>query len=269
MMMRSLAPGGPSTPGAPAQPQPQAQQPQAPGQRRPQPQQPRPQQPQPQVPAQTPPPISDGPGGGAASWPQQVNQPARSGSLAASEAEQPVVPWKPPVNDPFLEAAQAQASARPASLGKRLAARMIDTVLLGALVGAVAVPVLSRARAHIDEKIEAAKQSGEMVTVWLVDGTTAGHFGIVLSALLVLGVLYEALPTAKWGRTLGKKLCGLTVWGIESHEPPSFGAALRRWLVYGVLGLLAVGVLNVLWCLFDRPWRQCWHDKAARTFVTG
>ena len=59
----------------------------------------------------------------------------------------------------------------------------------------------------------------------------------------------------------------MQVRGIESYEPPTFGQAVRRWLVYGVLGLLAVGVVNVVWCLFDRPWRQCWHDKAARTFV--
>ena len=70
--------------------------------------------------------------------------------------------------------------------------------------------------------------------------------------------------TADLGAALAR-LCGLR--GIESHEPPGFGAALRRWLVYGVLGLIAIGVLNVLWCLFDRPWRQCWHDKAAGTFV--
>ncbi|WP_326650159.1 MULTISPECIES: RDD family protein [unclassified Streptomyces] len=257
---------GGGTPTAPAQPQ-------APAQRQPQPQGPiQPQQqsqrPQPQVPAhaQEPvaAPVTNGPGGGSASWAQQVHQ------LAGTAAEgEPVVPWKPPVNDPFLQAAQAQAAARPASLGKRFAARLIDSLLLGALVGAVAVPVVSRARTHIDEKIEAAKQSGETVTVWLVDSTTAVHLGIILGALLVLGALYEALPTATWGRTLGKKLCGLTVWDIESHEPPSFGAALRRWLVYGLLGVLAVGLLNVLWCLFDRPWRQCWHDKAAHTFVTG
>ncbi|HZX39797.1 MAG TPA: RDD family protein, partial [Streptomyces sp.] len=221
------------------------------------------------VPAQSQTPVTNGPGGGSASWAQQVHRLAQPGSADAAEAEQPVVPWKPPVSDPFLQAAQAQAAARPASLGKRLAARLIDALLLGALVGAVAVPVLSQARAHVDEKIEAAKQSGETVTVWLVDSTTVGHLGIILGALLVLGVLYEALPTAKWGRTLGKKLCGLTVWDIESHEPPSFGAALRRWLVYSVLGVIALGVLNVLWCLFDRPWRQCWHDKAAHTFVTG
>ncbi|MFK4596069.1 RDD family protein [Streptomyces pristinaespiralis] len=222
--------------------------------------------PQQQAPAQPQPPVTSSTGGGAASWPQQVHQLAQTSAPAEGE---PVLPWKPPVNDPFLAAAQAQAAARPAGLGKRLAARLIDTVLLGALVGAVAVPVVAQARAHIDEKIEAAKLSGRTVTVWLVDGTTAGHLGIVLGALLVLGVLYESLPTAKWGRTVGKKLCGLQVLDIETHEPPTFGAALRRWLLYSVLGVLVVGVLNVLWCLFDRPWRQCWHDKTAHTFVTG
>lgn len=199
----------------------------------------------------------------------QLAQPAPQSGAAPAAAGQPVVPWKPPVDDPFLRAAQAQAAARPAGLGKRFAARLIDTVVLLGVVGAVSVPLVSKALAHIDDKVEAAKQTGETVTVWLIDGTTAGYFGGVLAALLVIGVLYEALPTAKWGRTLGKKLCGLEVRDIDSFEAPSFGSALRRWLVYGVLGVLVIGVLNVLWCVFDRPWRQCWHDKAARTFVAG
>ncbi|MEU0391245.1 RDD family protein [Streptomyces sp. NPDC006208] len=255
MTVRSMTPG---TPPAPAPQQPQTPSPaaaadqQVPAQ---------PAQPQSQA------PLSSGVGGGAASWAQQVHQLGRPGPLSEA-GEPPVVPWKPPVNDPFLQAAQAQAAARPASLGKRFAARLVDTLLLGALVGAVGVPVFAQARAHIDDKIEAAKLSGETVTVWLIDGTTAVHLGIVLGALLLLGVLYEALPTAKWGRTLGKKLCGVKVMDIESHEPPTFGAALRRWLLYSVLGLLVIGVVNVLWCLFDRPWRQCWHDKTAHTFVS-
>ncbi|RCH68369.1 RDD family protein [Streptomyces sp. SDr-06] len=227
---------------APAQPQPQAA----------------PSQAQPSVPGS---PMTAGPGGGAASWAQQVHQ------LARPDPQEPVVPWKPPVADPFLQAAQAQASARPAGLGRRLIARLVDSVLLGALVGGLAVPLVVQAADHIQEKIDAAKLSGQTVTVYLLDGTTAGLLGIVIGAFLVLGLLYEALPTAKWGRTLGKKLCGVQVRGIESYEPPTFGQAVRRWLVYGVLGLLAVGVVNVAWCLFDRPWRQCWHDKAARTFV--
>ena len=188
-------------------------------------------------------------------------------ALPISDPEQPVLPWKPPVEDPFLQAARAQAAARPAGLGKRLAARLVDTILFGAITGAAAFPFVTKALDHIDGKIEAAKQTGTTVQVWLLDGTTSLNLGIVLALFLVLGVLYEALPTAKWGRTPGKKLFGLQVRDIEAHEPPTFGVALRRWLVYGVLGLLVLGVLNVLWCLFDRPWRQCWHDKASHTFV--
>ncbi|MFF2330697.1 MULTISPECIES: RDD family protein [unclassified Streptomyces] len=320
MAIRAIAPG--TTARTPAQP-PARNQPPAPAQSRPSAPAQNPAQPpaQNQPPAGANRPLAPGPGGGSASWAQQVHQLAQPGQAAppqqqqpqplqpqpqpqplqpqpqpqplqpqqpqppqlpfqgqqpapqpgarGGQPDQPVVPWKPPVDDPFQQLVQAQASARPAGLGKRFAARLVDTVVLAALVGAIGFPLVSRAMDHIDEKINAAKLSGETVTVWLVDSTTAGLFGAVLGAFLVLGVLLEALPTAKWGRTLGKKLCGLDVRDIESHAPPSFGAALRRWLVYGVLGVLVVGVVNVLWCLFDRPWRQCWHDKAAHTFVAG
>ncbi|MFF9451337.1 RDD family protein [Streptomyces flaveolus] len=224
--------------------------------------QPRPVQSPPQPAASAP--VAVGPGGGQSSWAQQVHRLAGAGG-----DDQPVVPWKPPVDDVFQAAARRQAAARPAGVGKRLAARLIDTVVLAGVTAVAAVPLGTKAIDHVNDKIDAAKLSGETVTVWLLDGTTATYLGIVLAVLLLFGVVYEALPTAKWGRTLGKKLLGLEVRDIEAHEPPSFGAALRRWLVYSVPGLLAVGVVGVAWCLFDRPWHQCWHDKAAGTFVAG
>ncbi|MGW7819032.1 RDD family protein [Streptomyces puniciscabiei] len=208
-------------------------------------------------------PVTSGPGGGQASWAQQVHQ------LAGGADGQPVVPWKPPVEDPFQAAARRQAAARPAGLGKRFAARLIDTLVVGAVTAAAAVPLGIKAVDHVQQKIDAARLSGHEVTVWLLDGTTGTSLGIVLAVLLLFGVGYEVLPTAKWGRTLGKKLLGLEVRDIEAHEPPGFGAALRRWLVYSVPGLLGIGIVGVLWCLFDRPWHQCWHDKAAHTFVAG
>ncbi|MFF0717032.1 RDD family protein [Streptomyces bauhiniae] len=207
-------------------------------------------------------PLAPGPGGGQASWAQQVHQLAGAG-----EEQQPVAPWKPPVEDPFLAAARRQAEARPAGLGKRFAARLIDNLFIGAVTAAAAVPLGVRAVDHTQSKIEAARLSGRTVTVWLLDGTTGVSLALVLGVLLVFGVVYEVLPTARWGRTLGKRLCGIQVRDIEGHQPPSFGAALRRWLVYSVPGVLVIGVLGVLWGLFDRPWRQCWHDKAAHTFV--
>ncbi|WP_329037758.1 RDD family protein [Streptomyces sp. NBC_00178] len=287
MAIRALQPGATAPPAAPA-PAPQRPAPQRPAPQRPAAQQPAAQQPPhaPQAPGLNT-PLTPGPGGGSASWAQQAHQLARPEQVARAQQPlpqapvpsqqqaarpaqgQPVVPWKPPADDPFQQLARAQAAARPAGLGRRLAARLVDTLVLGALVGAVALPLVTRAVEHIDRKIEAAEQSGETVTVYLLDSTTAGLFGGVLAAFLLLGFLLEALPTAKWGRTLGKRLCGLQVRDIETHDAPSLGAALRRWLVYGVLGLVVVGVVNVLWCLVDRPWRQCWHDKAARTFVAG
>lgn len=241
------------------------------------------QSPAPVSPAAPRTPLTPGPGGGSASWAQQVHQLAQPEPQQRQPhqqqphqlqhqgpgADQPVVPWKPPVDDHFQQLARSQASARPAGLGKRFAARLVDSLVLGAVVGVAAVPLATRALDHIDRKITAAKETGETVTVWLLDSTTGALLGALLAAFLLIGFLLEALPTAKWGRTLGKKLCGLDVRDIESHDAPTLGAALRRWLVYGVLGLLVIGVVNVLWCLIDRPWRQCWHDKAARTFVAG
>ncbi|WP_030382802.1 MULTISPECIES: RDD family protein [unclassified Streptomyces] len=224
------------------------------------------------VPAQSqsappPSPVTTGPGGGQPSWAQQVHQLAGGAGGPGGADGEPVAPWKPVVEDPFQALVRNQAAARPAGLGKRLLARLIDTVVVGAITATAAVPLGAKALDHVNDKIDAAKQSGETVTVWLLDGTTSVYAGIVLAVLLIAGALYEALPTAKWGRTLGKKLCGLQVRDIEAHEPPSFAAALRRWLVYSVPGLLAIGVVGVAWCLFDRPWRQCWHDKASHTFV--
>lgn len=212
-------------------------------------------------------PMAVGAGGGQPSWAQQVHRLADNRDKRDNRDERAVAPWKPPREDPFAAVARAQAAARPAALGRRLAARLIDTLVLAALTGAVAVPLVGKAVDHIDAKIDAAKRSGETVTVWLLDGTTGTYLGLVLGALLLFGVLYEALPTARWGRTLGKRVCGLRVADIEDHGSPTFGAALRRWLVFVVPGLLVVGVVGVLWCLIDKPWRQCWHDKAARTFV--
>lgn len=256
----------------PVHSQPVPPQPVAPRTVAPRPVEPAHRQPPPAAPSPAPAPAPSPAPAPGPSWVQQVSalagpERAGAGGQAGQDGGERVVPWKPVTTDPFVAAAQARAAARPASPGRRLLARIFDGVLLGLLTGAAVLPLAGRAVDHVRAKVDAARQSGRTVEVWLLDSTTGAYLGAAIGVLLVLGLLYDVWPTAKWGRTLGKKLFGLQVRDIEEHEPPTFGAALRRWLVFSVPGLLLVGVIGVVWGLFDRPWRQCWHDKAAHTFV--
>lgn len=196
-------------------------------------------------------------------WAQQVHDLARQVPPQGGEAAAPAS-WRPAADDP---SAPARRQARPASPGRRLVARLIDSAVVGAVVAAAALPLGTAAYEHLRDKVDAARLTGEEATVWLIDGTTGVQLGVLAAVALVTGLLYEVLPTAKWGRTLGKKLLGLRVVDVESRYEPGFGQALLRWLTHTVLDALVIGFLGLAWCLFDRPWRQCWHDKAARTFV--
>jgi uncharacterized RDD family membrane protein YckC len=142
-------------------------------------------------------------------------------------------------------------------------ARALDSLVLAAVAAGAARPLVPAATAHVQAKVDAARATGRTTTVWLLDGTICGYLGLVLGAVLLFGVLYEALPTARWGRTPGKKLCGVRVLAAATLRPPGFAAALRRWLVYALLGLP-----GALAALADRPRRRAWHDRAAGTYVS-
>lgn len=156
----------------------------------------------------------------------------------------------------------ADRAVRPAGLVRRALARAVDSLVLGAAAAAAALPLVPEATAHVQAKVDAARAGGRSTTVWLLDATTTGYLGLVLAAVLLFGVFYEVLPTARWGRTPGKKLFGVRVLATATLRPPGFGRALRRWLVYALLG-----VPGSLWCLLDRPRRRAWHDRAAGTYV--
>ncbi|MFD9458038.1 RDD family protein, partial [Streptomyces sp. NPDC059985] len=208
-----------------------------------------------------------------------------SGGEARAERARPAVPWddearrepaprrRPtlPENPPRPPAPattravferMAERAVRPAGLVRRALARALDSVVLAAFAAGAAVPLVPRVTDHLQAKVDAARGSGHTTTVWLLDATTAGYGCLLLAAVLLFGLLYEVLPTARWGRTPGKKLCGVRVLAVATLRPPTFGAALRRWLVGALLGLP-----GSLFGLFDRTRRQAWHDRAAGTYV--
>ncbi|UED86068.1 RDD family protein [Streptomyces profundus] len=149
----------------------------------------------------------------------------------------------------------AQGAADPlagmpplAALWRRLVARIIDIVI-------VAVPVT--------------------LILWPFaggyDNDGDGSYGRQAVVLLVYFV-YEALMLSARGQTLGKMAMRIRVAMLADGAVPHGSPAWLRAGVYSLPQLLPyVGfifwLVNVLFCTWDRPYRQCLHDKAARTLV--
>ncbi|WP_431959655.1 RDD family protein [Actinacidiphila sp. bgisy160] len=131
--------------------------------------------------------------------------------------------------------------------------------------------------------------SGQRFVARLIDG---GIFLVVLIVLMAatstsftdtgafLGIellvfagafVYEGLMLQSTGQTIGKKVMKIRVAKLADGSPPG-GAAWGRAAVYSFVGVVPcvgfiLSLLNVLWHLWDKPYRQCWHDKAAKTVV--
>ncbi len=161
-----------------------------------------------------------------------------------------------------------------ASQWARLGARIIDAVLLGVLT---VVPVLAIGwalfsdvvRQWIDIESDSGLTTEEMSRrsdlLWQDNGAKVLLFYVVAGgALLVIQIGYEAILTHRYGQTLGKKLLGIKVVRVQDGRNQSFGGALGRVAMRIVLSNIYV---DDLWCLWDKPWRQCLHDKVVKTVV--
>lgn len=143
-----------------------------------------------------------------------------------------------------------------ATPGQRFLARLIDTLVLGA-IWTVALVATGALQYYLDH-----------------DGKQ--HQGrVVLAAVLTFAVyfLYEGAMLARDGQTLGKKALRIRVAMLADGDLPRRQGWVRG-AVYALPGMLVpllVGtlfwLLNSLWQLWDKPFRQSLHDKAARTVV--
>ncbi|WNF01195.1 RDD family protein [Streptomyces luomodiensis] len=107
-----------------------------------------------------------------------------------------------------------------------------------------------------------------MAAVFLANVLTdyAGGGFTVLFIVVVAG--YEPVLTTVYGATLGKWLCGLRVVRRDDGGGLGFGRALWRWACVLIgCAIPVLGIVNLLRCAWDRPYRQCLHDKAADTVV--
>ncbi|MDP9794996.1 putative RDD family membrane protein YckC [Catenuloplanes nepalensis] len=195
--------------------------------------------------------------------PYPPSQPGQPGQYPAqSPGQYPVQPSQPlyPAYPPGFAEPVAPDGRPLADAGRRLAARLVDGVIV-ALVAAVVAGAIGGGLTALAVAIGGDESP-------LVPAT-----GITSIVLLMLATqyVYEVEVPLRWRfQTPGKRMLKLAIASLEPHAPLTRGRLTNRWLVslgFNLLSNCYVGVIDPLWCLWDKPYRQCLHDKPARTVV--
>ena len=210
----------------------------------------------------------------AAPRPRVAGMAAGAGSRGARPKSAPARPTRPgtPAPGSRSSARRQPTAARPApaGLGRRVVARLLDTAALLALVmfplGSAIVRTVVE---HVNAKVDAAEAASYRATtrVWLVDGVVVHEALLLLLVFLLAGLVYEALPTAFFGGTPGKLLCGLRVVDAASGRRPDRGRAVARWICHQPLLLVLLAPFALPAAACDRPRRRAWPDRVAGTYV--
>jgi uncharacterized RDD family membrane protein YckC len=137
----------------------------------------------------------------------------------------------------------------PVSLGTagaRLLARLLDALLIG-------IPYV--------------------VVVLVAFGKPHGLTGIaaVSLGLVVVFVAYDVAMTASRGGSVGKRIAGVVVTGVDGGQPDTVRLAIRSLTLFGPAFVPGLGQLYLLCCVVsavrDEELKRGWHDRAAGTVV--
>ena len=147
---------------------------------------------------------------------------------------------------------------RAAGFPRRMAAAVVDLLLVSAVSAAVALVAALLLGVHLPS----AKEFGaDFVMAGLLDRNpmVAGALGLLLG----MSALYQVYLGGILGQTLGKRLLGLRVISSHGQAPGPVIACVR--FVTMALSLALAG-LGFLWCIFDRE-RRALHDHLSGTYV--
>ncbi|HET8659900.1 MAG TPA: RDD family protein [Micromonosporaceae bacterium] len=176
----------------------------------------------------------------------------------------------------------APGGAPLAELGDRLLAYLVDAAILGGVSAIFILPALFYQltlmvewQADFVDRYDAPgsppPDPGEVLRDML--STMAPVLWLYLGAAalgMVAAYVYRVEMMWRTGQTVGKRLMSLRVVRLDAPAAPlTRTVAAKRWLVDSVAVQLVplLGLLDGLWQLWDQPYRQCLHDKAAGTTV--
>ncbi|MDJ0379607.1 RDD family protein [Streptomyces sp. G-G2] len=150
-----------------------------------------------------------------------------------------------------------------APFGKRLAARVIDALIIGIPLYVLEL-IFSSKRYVVD-----TNKGDDVSDVVVRSYSGSGLIWTLIGILAYVG--YDWFMTKRNGQTLGKKLMGLRVAMLNDGGVPPSNASLTRaavlWLPTLICCFCLWPIALVVSVLIDKPYKQGWHDKAAKTVV--
>jgi uncharacterized RDD family membrane protein YckC len=162
----------------------------------------------------------------------------------------------------------AQGSGALANPGRRLAARVLDSLLLLVLFAVLLTVTLLIAAPHfgpifpsvyVNNNAAASEPTPGFVWIYLTIFGCGGATGIAM-------LVYETVGTARYGRTLGKAWLRIRPVRVDG-SPLGWGRALGRVSIYWAFGFVSpLGLIDPLFCLWDDK-QQCLHDKVVDSIV--
>ncbi len=150
-----------------------------------------------------------------------------------------------------------------AEFSDRLLARLVDAAVYAVVAMVIEIPAIIAMIMLIGNGgiVETTDPFAIMMLVF-------GMIVAVVTLWLVATYIYEVELVLRSGQTVGKRVMKIRITSLDG-SPVSRAAAARRWLAYSVAGAVVPGYswVDGLWQLWDKPYRQCLHDKFAATVV--
>ena len=189
--------------------------------------------------------------------------------------------WVPPPGAYLPAPPPVAPNGQPlANFGDRFLAFLLDYVIYYAVVMLLSLPLyfwwffsfLGTVQEAADQPYDPYGGSA------LEPGEFFGDFFLpmigMMAGLMLLSFLFSYLYFVEFqlrsGQTIGKKTMKLKIIPIDQAAGPVTRSELvKRWAVEWVAGSFVPGLfyLDGLWQLWDKPFQQCLHDKAAKTVV--
>ena len=162
---------------------------------------------------------------------------------------------------------------RLAEFSDRLLARLIDGAILAGVGIVVAVPIyIIGFLSLINNLPTRTTVNGDVITP-AVNGTAflVGFFvffATIVLLSLTINYIYNVEMMFRSGQTIGKRVMKIRVLPVDPGLTLTRGMAFKRLLAEFASGFVpGLGLIDGLWQLWDKPWRQCLHDKFAQTLV--